>query len=205
MQKTPYREAIGSLMYAAVATRPDITFAVSALSQFLRNPGSTHWETVKRVFRYLAGTTRKTLELTYGGEGHGLEGYTDMDGVTQEHHHAVSGYTFLIDGGVISWGSRKQELVTLSTAKAEYVAATAVAKEATWLRRPLTELFSDSLISIPLYCDNQATLKLATDNNYHVRTKHIDLHFHFIRQTAASGAITLLYSTALLITWSLTF
>jgi hypothetical protein len=105
MQKTPYREAVGSLMYAAVATRPDIAFAVSALSQFLSNPGSIHWEAVKRVFRYLAGT--KTWELTYGSEQHGLEGYTDADGSTQLHRCAISGYAFIIDGGAISWASRK--------------------------------------------------------------------------------------------------
>jgi len=191
MQKTPYREAIGSLMYAAVATRPDIAFAVSALSQFLSNPGVAHWEAVKRVFRYLAGT--KTFELTYGGERHGLEGFTDADGATQEHRRAISGYVFLIDGGAISWSSRKQELVTLSTAEAEYVAATHAAKEAIWLRKLLGELFPNLLVPTPLYCDNQAALKLATDDNYHARTKHIDLRFHFIRQTIASGALKLLY------------
>ncbi len=87
MKKTPYREAIGSLMYAAVATRPDIAFAMSALSQFLGNPGIAHWEAVKRVFRYLAGT--KAFELTYGSERQGLEGFTDADGVTQEHRVEV--------------------------------------------------------------------------------------------------------------------
>lgn len=191
MQKTPYREAIGSLMYAAVATRPDIAFAVSALSQFLANPGIAHWEAVKRVFRYLAGT--KTYELTYGSERHGLEGFTDADGATQEHRRAISGYAFLIDGGAISWSSRKQELVTLSTAEAEYVAATHAAKEAIWLRKLIGELFPHLIIPTTLYCDNQAALKLATDDNYHARTKHIDIRFHFIRHTVASGALKLVY------------
>jgi len=131
MKKTPYREAIGSLMYATVATCPDIAFTVSTLSQFLSNLGVAHWEAVKRIFRYLAGT--KTFKLTYSGEQHGLEGYTDVDGATQEHRHAISGYTFLFNGGAISWSSRKQELVTLSTAEVEYVAATHTAKEAIWL------------------------------------------------------------------------
>src|SRR6266702_4985986 len=178
-------------MYATIATCPDIAFAVSALSQFLSNPGITHWEAVKRVFRYLMGT--KTFELTYGGERHGLEGFTDADGATQEHRRAISGYVFLIDGSAISWSLRKQELVTLSTAEAEYVAAMHAAKEAIWLRKLLGELFPNLLVPTSLYCDNQATLKLATDNNYHARTKHIDLRFHFIRQTIASGALKLLY------------
>jgi hypothetical protein len=126
MHKVPYREAIGSLMYASVATCPDITFAVSTLSQFLENPGEMHWEACKRVFHYLAGT--KDMALTYGGERHDLVGYTDADGASQEHRHAISGYAFLIDGGAISWSSRKQELVTLSTAEAEYVAAKNISK-----------------------------------------------------------------------------
>ena len=191
MQKTPYREAIGSLMYIAVATRPDIAFAVSALSQYLSNPGIAHWEAVKRVFRYLAGT--KTLELTYGGERHNLEGFTDADGATQEHRHAMSGYVFIIDGGAVSWSSRKQELVTLSTAEAEYVAATHAAKEAIWLRRLIGELFPTLIDTTSLYCDNQAALKLATDNNYHARTKHIDIRYHFIRHTVATNVISLIY------------
>jgi hypothetical protein len=83
MKTVPYREAIGSLMYASVVTQPDITFAVSTLLQFLENPGELHWATVKQIFRYLSGT--RDLELTYGGERHDLVGYTDVDGAAQEH------------------------------------------------------------------------------------------------------------------------
>ena len=82
MKRTPYRQAIGSLMYVAVATRPDITFAVSILSRFLNNPGDKHWDAVKRIFRYLQNT--KSFQLTFGGERHELEGYSDADGGTQE-------------------------------------------------------------------------------------------------------------------------
>ncbi len=191
MKKVPYREAIGSLMYASVATRPDIGFAVSTLSRFLDNPGSAHWEAVKRVFRYLSGT--RDYELTYGGERHDLVGYTDVDGVAQEHRHAISGYAFLIDGGAISWSSRKQELITLSTAEAEYVATTHAAKEAIWLHKLIFQLFPNLNTPTTLYCDNQAALRLVTDDNYHARTKHIDLRYHFIRQVTASGALHLVY------------
>ena len=191
MKNTPYREAIGSLMYAAVATRPDISYAVSTLSQFLENPGDAHWEAVKRIFRYLAGTSN--LELTYGDERNDLNGYTDADGASQEHRRAISGYVFTIDGGAISWSSRKQELVTLSTAESEYVAATHAAKEAIWLRRLIFELFPPLKMETTLYCDNQATLTLAKIDNYHARTKHIDIRYHFIRQVVASGALKLVY------------
>ena len=104
MKKVPYREAVGSLMYAAVATCPDITFAISTLSQFLENPGLIHWEAVKHILRYLSST--KTHALTYGNERHDLYGYTDADGASQDHRHAISGYAFLINGATISWVSR---------------------------------------------------------------------------------------------------
>src|SRR5216683_2606408 len=191
MEKAPYREAIGSLMYASVATRPDISFAVAALSQFLDNLGEVHWEAVKRVMHYLSGT--KDFALTYGDERHDLLGYSDADGATQEHRHTISGYAFLIDGGVVSWSSRKQELITLSTAEAEYVAATHAAKEALWLRRLLFELFPSLETPTILFCDNQATLRLIEDDNYRARTKHIDKRYHFIRKVMQNGALQLIY------------
>ncbi len=100
MEKVLYHEAIGSLMYASIATQPNISFAVTALSQFLDNPGEVHWEAVKRIMRYLSGT--KDYALTYGDECHNLLGYSDTDGTTQEHRHAISGYAFLINGGTVS-------------------------------------------------------------------------------------------------------
>jgi len=191
MVKMPYREAIGSLMYASVATCPDISFAVSTLSQFLKNPGEGHWEAVKRVFRYLAGTWGH--ELMYGGEKHTLIGYTDVDGSSQDHRRAITGHTFLIDGVAILGSSKKQELVALSTAKAEYIAATHAAKEGIWLHRLIGELFDTINEPTTLYCDNQAALTLATMDNFHVWTKHIDICYHFIRQEVTSGTFTLIY------------
>lgn len=156
MSKVPYWEAIGSLMYASIATCPDITFAMSTLLQFLDNLGNIHWEAVKCVFCYLSGM--KGYQLTYGGKCFDLVGYMDVDGATQEHCQAISSYAFLIDGGTISWSSRKQELVTLSTAEAEYVAAMHAAKEAIWLRRLLFELFPLLDATTTLYRDNQAAV-----------------------------------------------
>jgi hypothetical protein len=191
MQRVPYREAIGSLMYASVATRPDITFAVSTLSQFLENPGETHWEAVKRVFRYLLGT--KELALTYGRDQHELLGFTDADGASQDHRRAISGNAFLIDGSAVSWSSRKQELVTLSTAEAEYVAATHASKESIWLRHLKGDLSSSITMATTLFCDNQAAIRLAKADNYHARTKHIDIRFHFIHDVVERGEISLAY------------
>ena len=106
-------------------------FVVGQLAHFMENPGCVHWEAVKCVFRYLKGT--QDWKLVYGGgKNQGLEGFMDADGAMQEHRWAISGYIILIDGGAALWCSKEQELVTLSTTKAEYVAATHTAKELIW-------------------------------------------------------------------------
>jgi hypothetical protein len=112
---------------------------VLTVAPFSDNPGWAHWEAVKQIFRYLQGTQK--LELVYGGEKRGLKGDVDADGALQEHRHAISGFVFLVDGGAVSWSSKKQELVTLSTTEAEYVAATHTAKEAIWIQRLVGEIF----------------------------------------------------------------
>ena len=131
MRNILYREAVGLLMYVVMGTRPNITFTTSTVVQFLENPGWKHWEAVKRIFCYLSGM--KNLELTHRGEERGLVGYVDTDGASQDHKRAISGYVFMVDGGAVSWSSKKQELVTLLTMEAKYVAATHAAKEAVWL------------------------------------------------------------------------
>ena len=127
----PYCKAVGSPLYLAIATHPDIVFPIGILSQFMDNLGQVHWQGVKHVFRYLDGT--RNLALVYRTKVKGLEGFTDADGAMQEHRHAITGYAFLIDRGAVSWSSKKQEIVTLSTTESEYVAITHAAKEAIWL------------------------------------------------------------------------
>jgi hypothetical protein len=147
---------------------------------------------VKHTFHYLKGT--RNTQLTYGSEHHDLEGFCDTNGSMQEDQYAISGYTFLIDGGTISWSSKKQELVTLLTAESEYVVATHASKEAKWLHKLLGQLFPH-LLHLPttLYCDNQSAIKLATTDNYHSHTQHLNQHYHFIRDVAAKGTIKLIY------------
>jgi len=152
MHKVPYCKAIGSLMYTSVTTHPDITFVVLTLSQFLENPGEAHWEVVKQVFHYLLGTC--DVALMYGGEWHDLLGFTNADGASQEHHHAISSHAFIMDGGTVSWSLQKQELVMLSTAEAEYVVAMHTTKEGIWLCHLTGDIFSSKPEPIMLYCDN---------------------------------------------------
>jgi hypothetical protein len=178
-------------MYLAVGTRPNISFVISTLAQFTENPGWTHWEVLKHIYRYLLGM--KGWSLTYGTESKGLVGYADADGASQEHHHMISSFAFLVDGGAISWGSKKQELVTLSTTRAKYVVATHATKEIIWLHHLMGEVFHPLEHPTILYGDNQSAIALTKDGSYHARTKHIDIHYHFIRFAIANGSIHFLY------------
>lgn len=178
-------------MYASVATRPDITFAVSSLARFSQNPGPAHWTALKRVFAYLKGT--RDFWLTLGGRDPHLIGFADADGMSQETRRPISGYTYLI-GGSISWSSKRQDIVTLSTTEAEYVSLTHAAKEAIWLQNLLNEIFPNTQFSpITINCDNQGAIALSKDDRFHARTKHIDIRYHFIRNSVESNLIQVHY------------
>ena len=191
MRHIPYRKAVGSLMYAMLGTRPNISFATTTVSKFASNPGMPHWDATKRIYRYLLGT--KELWLTYGGEEKVLEGYADADGSMAEDQHAISGYAFLIDGGAVSWSTKRQEIVSLSTTESEYVATTHAAKEALWLRSLIGQLFGNLPQATTVFSDNQSGIALAKDHQYHARTKHIDVRFHFIRWVIEEGQLRLIY------------
>ena len=191
MRDVPYREAVGALNWAALATRPDIAFAVATVARFAANPGPAHWEAVKRIFRYLAGT--RDLWLSYGESKRALEGYADADGSMAEDRRAITGYAFLIDGGAVSWSSKRQEIVSLSTTESEYVAATHGGKEALWLRSLISEVFEPLKVPTTLFSDNQAAIVLTRDHQYHARTKHIDVRYHWIRWVVEQGAIKIIY------------
>lgn len=191
MSKVLYHKAVGSLNYCAVAMWLDIAFLVSLLAQFMENPGCTHWEAVKQVFQYLAGM--KTWKLIDGTTDNSLEGYTNADRSSQEHCHAISGYVFLVNWGVISWSLKKQELITLSTAESEYVAATYATKEAIWLWWLIDKIFQPITKPITLYSDSQSAIALTKDGSYHAHTKYIDIWYHFIWFIVQNGTINLIY------------
>ena len=191
MRNMPYHEAVGSLMYASLGTRLDIAFAVQTVSRFSTNPGVAHWEAVKRIFRYLKGTHE--LWLSYGEREVDLEGYADADESMMEDRKAISGYVFIINGGAISWSAKRQEIVSLSTTESEYIAATYAAKEALWLRSLIFQVFGKTLPPTTLFSDNQSAIALTKEHQYHARTKHIDIRFHFIRYIIEEGKIHLIY------------
>jgi hypothetical protein len=103
------------------------------------------------------------------------------------------GYAFLIDGGAVSWNSKQQEIIVLSTTEGEYVAATHAAKEAIWLRSFTSEVFGTTLEPTTIFSDNKSAIALSKDHQYHARTKHIDIRYHFIRWIIEDGQIRLIY------------
>ncbi|XP_071635072.1 uncharacterized protein [Temnothorax longispinosus] len=133
MRKVSYREAVGSLIYASQGTRPDISHAVNMVSRFSNDPGRAHWNAVKRIFRYLRGTTDTRLQFSRDGN-HTIEGYGDADWANEtDKRRSVTGSIFLFQGGPISWQSKKQGTTALSTTEAKYMALSSTCQEALWL------------------------------------------------------------------------
>ncbi|KAF7351763.1 Retrovirus-related Pol polyprotein from transposon TNT 1-94 [Mycena sanguinolenta] len=190
-QNRHYRKAIGRLLYVSRGTRPDIAFALSHVAQFGDAARTTHLKAVQRIFKYLKGT--RDLRLVLGGVRRSLFGYSDSDWASQAHRHSISGYTFFLGNGAISWSSKKQPIVTLSSTESEYVALTHASKELIWLRKLLSELRLLPTGPTTLFCDNQGAIVLSRDSTYHARTKHIDIRFHFIRQTIRHGHASVTY------------
>ncbi|RXW11322.1 hypothetical protein EST38_g14534, partial [Candolleomyces aberdarensis] len=180
-------------------TRPDLASALAVLARYLEQPHTTHMEAGLHVLRYIKAT--REFRLTLGGKDFVLSGYSDANWATELHRHSISGFTFSTGTGVISWSSKKQPIITLSSTESEYVALTHAAKEAKWLRTLLREIlpvvglgsYVDKFAPTVLYCDNQGAIKLSTNPVFHARTKHIDIHFHFVRQTITSRDLQLVY------------
>ncbi|KAK9745539.1 hypothetical protein QE152_g6808 [Popillia japonica] len=224
MESVPYQEAVGSLMYTAQLTRPDICYAVSSLSRFNNNPGEIHWQAVKRVFRYLKGTAAAKLEFKRDGNSGEIHwqavkrvfrylkgtapaklefkrdgnseiiGYCDADWAADtDDRKSITGYVYFACGGAISWCTKKQQTVALSTTEAEYMSLTAASQEGMWLKRLENELCPMSGKSFTIYCDNQSAIALACSNTYNARTKHIDVKHHFIKELLNDGKINLEY------------
>jgi hypothetical protein len=179
-EKYPYGTLVGKLMFLAVATRPDIAYSVGALTRFMSNPTLVHWQAAKGIVRYLAGTADKGI--TFRGSKQELDGYCDADYAGDlDTRRSTTGYVFTLNGGVISWSSKKQPTVAVSTTEAEYMAAAAAVKEGLWLRKLLTSLGLKGDV-IHINCDNQSAIKLLKNPIFSARSKHIDIMHHFARE-----------------------
>ena len=184
MRGVPYAKAIGSILWLAIISRPDVAYAVGVLVQFIQNPGNVHWEALKRIIVYLQST--KDVWLTFGGcSSTTVQGFCDADWGTSPHRHSISRYLFHMGNGAVSWSSKKQHITALSSTEAEYIVLTHAAKEALWLRTFLSELRGTPNGPMTINCDNQGAIALSKDNKFHARTKHIDICYHFIRECVA--------------------
>ncbi|XP_074558519.1 secreted RxLR effector protein 161-like [Curcuma longa] len=185
-----FRSFVGSLIYL-MNTKPDIVQAVSMISRFMNEPSKLHFAATKRVLRYLKGT--KKMGIKYVKEVQcKLTGYTDSDWAgSLDDRKSTSGYLFCLGSNAISWSSKKQRSVALSSAEAEYVDATDAACEAIWLRRLLKDLQQVQEQPTVIHCDNMSAIAMTKNPVFHSRTKHIELRHHFIRDVVNKGEINL--------------
>ena len=204
------RSIVGSISYAALSTRPDVCTACIICAKYAHNPGRAHLVAAKRILRYLAGT--KNLCLTFGGKpfphsddllqsqfdprgpnNQWLHGYCDANWAgDKDSRKSTSGYMFFLMGGPVSWKSRMQKCIAMSSAESEYIAACASAKEAKWLRLMLSELEPNSNtmnVPVPISCDSQSAIAIVKNRSCTSRTKHIELRYHLVRDYAMRGIV----------------
>uniref|UniRef100_A0A0A1WFC7 Retrovirus-related Pol polyprotein from transposon TNT 1-94 n=1 Tax=Zeugodacus cucurbitae TaxID=28588 RepID=A0A0A1WFC7_ZEUCU len=188
-----YKSLIGSLMFIAVNTRPDILHSVCKLAQRNSDPHCEHLAAAKHVLRYLKATIN--LKLHYRKTGEWVKGYVDADwGGDATDRKSYTGYAFFFGGSVFSWESRKQPTVALSSTEAEYMALSAAAKESVYINKLWTEMkMYDKGGSIVINGDNMSAMSLVKNPVYHARSKHIDIKFHHIRDVYSNNEIELNY------------
>ena len=186
-----YLECLGGILYAT-HTRPDIQYATGVCAQFGANPGKPHLIALKRILRYLKGTIAYGLVLGGKNDGADIVGWTDSDWAQDlDDRRSIAGFVFDVAGGTVSWSSKKQPTVALSTVEAEYMASANATKEAIWLRTLLSDLGSPQTTSTIIRADNQGCISLSHHPIAHSRAKHIDIRHHFVRERVASSEIEL--------------
>eukprot|EP00253_Pinus_taeda_P026954 PITA_26954 len=171
----------GKLLYLT-HTRPDLSFVVGLVARFLQNPRESHWKAAKRILRYVRGTVQ--FGIHYSAKATPLlVGFTDSDWAGDpDDRKSTAGYVLTLGSGPITWACKKQAAISLSSAEAEYRGAVEASKEALWLRQILSEFGFEQQHPTTLWCDNQSAIQLWKDPVQHQRSKHIELHMHFIRK-----------------------
>ncbi|CAH9132625.1 unnamed protein product [Cuscuta epithymum] len=185
-----YRSMVGGLNYLT-HSRPDIALSVSIVSRYMHSPTKQHLGAAKRILKYISGTLEYGIQYSSVREFK-LRGYTDSDWAgCVDDRKSTSGSVFDLGSGAITWSSKKQETVALSTSEAEYVAAGAAAKQALWLKKLLSDLCCKQEESPEIWCDSKSAIAMARNPAFHSRTKHIDVQHHFIRQLVTEEKIKL--------------
>lgn len=190
-----YQSLIGSLMYLGISTRPDIIHSISKLAQFNANPHMEHIVAAKHVLRYLSNTIN--FKICYRKTGEPLKAFADADWAgCCDDRKSYTGFVFFIAGASVTWESKKQQSIALSSTEAEYMALSTASKEVVYLRSFLNELGFLRLIDGPteLHGDNLSSQQLVKNPIYHARSKHIDIRVHYIRDVYNKNVIVLKYT-----------
>ncbi len=195
MASVPYRSAVGKLMYPMLCTRPDLANAVRQVSKFLEAPGPEHWQAVKRIFRYVNGTLSHCLK--YDGKAPGalqLHCYADADWANDaETRKSVTAVMPWLCGAPVSWISKGQPTVALSTCEAEYMALSEATREVMFLRQLLADFGCPQRSASIIWEDNTQAIALSGDPIHHARNKHIDIRHHYVREKTLSGETRILH------------
>ena len=181
MKGVSYKAGVGSLIYAMVATRANITFVMNTVSQFILKAGPPHWIAVKHIMRYLKGTLDFILCLR--GKDIALRLFCDADWVGGVNDwRSITGYVFFIGVGVISWKCKKQPTIALSTMEAEHMATSHCTNKIVWLIQLLADVGYMQEGPTSIMCDNLGCIALAKNPTHHSHTEHFDVQHHFINE-----------------------
>ncbi|XP_019197569.1 PREDICTED: uncharacterized protein LOC109191379 [Ipomoea nil] len=182
---TQYRRLAGALQYLTI-TRPDLSYAVNRLCQFMHAPTDEHWAMLKRVLRYVKGTLTYGLRLTASPSAD-VHAYSDSDWAgCPIDRKSTSGYAVFLGTNLVSWVSRKQRTVARSSTEAEYKGLADVAAEVTWVMSLLRELGLQSSTPATLWCDNLGATYMCANPVFHARTKHVEIDYHFVRDKVST-------------------
>lgn len=182
VDKGRYQRLVGRLMYLA-HTRPDLAYALSIVSQFMHNPGEQHMNVVMRILRYLKSAPGRGILFTKNVDCQHVDAYTDADWAGAiDDRRSTSGYFTFVGGNLVTWRSKKQNVVARSSAEAEFRGMALGICEALWLRLLLVDLGYPPRQSIQLYCDNKAACDIAHNPVQHDRTKHVEVDRFFIKE-----------------------
>ncbi|MCO5552826.1 hypothetical protein L7F22_006343 [Adiantum nelumboides] len=189
-----YQMTVGCLIYVC-NTRLDIQFAVSQVNKFMHSPGSKQWQAVKRIFCYLSGTLHLGLFYPKGGSlPPDLHAFSDSDWAgCFDTRVSTSGFCFMLGSSCISWLSKKQPTMATPSCEAESKAIFIATIECVWLRRLMADLGVGQDTTNTIYTDNQSALAVARNPIFHARTKHIEVHYHYVRERLLAGEISLAY------------
>ena len=193
MKNIPFREALGSIMWLQIATRPDLSFSVNILFHFTHNPGKPHWHALKHVLAYIKGT--KNYGITYrGGEKLSPTGFVDSDYAgCKDTRRSTEDNVFIVVGGPVSWESKHQETIALSTVEAEFMAFTQATTQALWLSKFFDEVGLPTSKPILIHADNNGSISISLNYKNHRRTKHIDVKHHFVKEHTENGDVLFQY------------